>query len=192
MHTRRFAVLILGIWAGISLAMVFVAIHNFRGVDQLLEAPHAQAGRSVQKLGPASTRELLRYQVSELNRFYFEWYGIAQISLALLLALTLLFATRADKIMMVLSGVLLLVVVFEHKFLTPEITYLGRLIDFTAPDVPSAPRIRFWSFHKIYSGMEVFKFALFLAVALKMVVRGDMRRHAPRHHDVLEGPLELR
>jgi hypothetical protein len=114
MHTRRLSMLILGLWLGLTFAMLFVATQNFRGVD--------------------NTRLLLRYQIAELNRFYFDWYGVAQITLAFSLAACLLFATNGNKFVLLLAGAAILVVIVEKSFLYPEITYLGRLLDFAPKD----------------------------------------------------------
>src|SRR5262245_30248577 len=129
MHSRRFTTLVLGLWIGITAAMLFVAINNFRGVDRLLEAPHSEAARMTGKLGSDAARQLLRYQASELNRFFFDWFGLTQIALSVLLAISVLFATNGNKLMLALTGILILLVLFEKFLLVPEITYLGRTID---------------------------------------------------------------
>ncbi|MDX1983949.1 MAG: DUF4149 domain-containing protein [Bryobacteraceae bacterium] len=182
MHTRRFSMAILGVWVGITVAMVFIAIQNFKAVDQLLEAPSGPASKMMVQLGVSSSRMLLRYQVSELNRFYFDVYGTAQIWLALLLAGTLLFATNGNRLTMVLCALTFLVVIFEKFWLTPEITYLGRLVDFVPEMVVSAERSRFWSFRSAYSSAEAVKGLLLLLIALKMLVKTEPRRHRRSRH----------
>lgn len=186
MHTRRLSTLILGIWTGLTLAMMFVAIQNFRGVDRLLEAPSSAAKSPLDSLGHDRARALLRYQISELNRFFFDWYETAEIALAIFLTFNLLFATNGNRVMLLLCGSVLTLVLFQHFWLTPEITYLGRLIDFVSRDVPSAARSRFWSFHTAYSVLEIVKIALLAAIAVKMLVRGDRRRNIIRPSDLVE------
>ncbi|MFN7934387.1 MAG: hypothetical protein U0R19_13740 [Bryobacteraceae bacterium] len=178
MHVRRLSMLIAGLWLGLTLAMLFVATENFRGVDRLLEAPAKEAGALLGKLPAESPRQLLRYLASELNRYFFDWYGIAQIWLAVILLLNLLFATNGNKLVMALAGVLLALVVVERTILFPEITYLGRLMDFTPLDLDSPVRSRFWSFHRYFSGLEVLKIILLLAVSGKMLIRRELRRRA--------------
>ena len=170
--------LIAGLWLGLTLAMLFVATENFRGVDRLLEAPAKEAAALLGKLPEDSPRQLLRYLASELNRYFFDWYGIAQIWLAAILLLNLLFATNGNKLMLALAGILLLLVVVERAMLFPEITYLGRLMDFTPHDLDSPVRSRFWSFHRYFSGLEVVKILLILAISAKMLVRREVRRRA--------------
>ena len=71
MHYRRFACFLLGAWLAAGLFMAMVATQNFRSVDRLLAKPSAAAAQQLHKLGPAG-RSLLRYQVSEQNRWFFE------------------------------------------------------------------------------------------------------------------------
>jgi len=168
--------LIAGIWLGLTLAMLFVATENFRGVDRLLEAPAKEAAAAMQKLPAGMQRQLLRYQASEMNRYLFDWYGIAQIWLAAILLLNLLFATNGNKVALGLGAVLLALVVVERAVLFPEITYLGRLLDFVPRDLDSPVRSRFWSFHKYFTGLEIAKLLLLGSVVVKTLVRREIRR----------------
>lgn len=187
MHTRRFSMLVLGVWIGLSVAMLFVAIHNFSGVDRLLDAPASQAAKTMAPLGHDASRMLLRYQASELNRYYFETFGEVQVALALTLTVTLLFATNGNKPTLVLCGLILCVVLFQRYWLTPEITYLGRLIDFVPVVTPSPERARFWSFHNAFSAVELVKLGLLAIVGGKMLIRTDRigrrRRRSSRPDD---------
>ena len=91
-----------------------------------------------------------------------------------------------------LCGVTFILLLFQRYWLYPEIQYLGRLIDFVPPDVPSAPRARFWTFHGLFSGTEVLKLVLLGAIGLKMLVRSDTRRRPSRSTDSNGEELEIR
>lgn len=186
MHTRRFSLMILGIWVGLSVAMMFVAVENFRSVDRLLEAPVQRAAKLLEPMGHESSRMLMRYHSSELNRHFFEAYGTVQIGLAVILTVSLLFATNGNKPTLGLCLAAVFVVLFEKYWLTPEITYLGRLIDFVPPDAPSAERARFWSFHSTYSTMEVVKSLLITVIAIRMLVKTEHRRSRRSRNDEAE------
>ncbi|MBL8176171.1 MAG: DUF4149 domain-containing protein [Bryobacterales bacterium] len=175
MHVRRLTMLIAGVWLGLTLAMLFVATENFRGVDRLLESSVKEATSAFQKMPPGLPRQLLRYQVSELNRYFFDWYGIAQMWLGVILLLNLLFATNGNKVALGLAGTLLAIVALERLLLFPEVTYLGRLLDF-APAGESPVRSRFWTFHKYFSAAEVVKLLLLLVLCGKMLIRREVRR----------------
>lgn len=176
MHTRRFSMLILGAWVGLTLAMMFVAIENFRGVDRLLESLQGESAKVFAKMGHEQGRMFLRFQVSELNRYFFDYYGIAQLALGFLLALTLLFATNGNKIILGVTLGLIGLVAFQRFLLFPEITYLGRLLDFQTS--ASAIRSRFWSFHQMYSVSEIVKLLIFIGLGAKMLVRTDRPRRS--------------
>ena len=158
MHTRRLATFLLGAWFTGSLLMAFLAVHNFDGVERILEAPAPQAQQMVQTLGGYwQARSLLRYQVSELNRYYFAHWEWAQVLLGLTLAVTLLFATRGNWLAIGVCVFMLLLVLFQHFFILPDMLWIGRALDF-APDSPW--RGHFVRLHVIYSAVEVVKLLL--------------------------------
>jgi hypothetical protein len=176
MHTRRFSVLILGVWAGISLAMFFIATQNFVAVDRILDAPAEAAGKILNHTGPEQGRALLRHQAAELNRYYFDWYGLVQILLAALLAAALLFAVQKNRLMLGIGAGLFLLVCFQKAYLTPEITALGRSFDFAAPGTVFPTRPRFRNFHMAFNVTELVKTGLMLFVGVKLLLR---RENAP-------------
>src|SRR5882762_8209151 len=150
MHFRRFAALLLGAWLAGCVFMDMVSTQNFRSVDHLLAAPPPQIAERMQAMGghdPA--RAFLRYQASELNRAYFDNWERAQIVLGAVLMLGL--------------------VLLMHFYLTPEITRLGRAIDFVSPGTPSPDRTRFWTFHGAYSACELAKLGLGTMLAVLLV-----------------------
>lgn len=157
------------------MAMLFVATQNFRGVDRLLEDPSGKANHLLDRVGPEK-RALLRYQVSELNRFFFEIYGNVQIGLALVLTITVAVATRANRLVLGIAAGLLVISVAARVFLIPEIAALGRLIDFVPTEAPSPERSRFWSFHIAFSVLEIAKFLLIAAAAGWFLIRRENRR----------------
>lgn len=188
MHSVRLVSFVLGAWLSGGLFMAWVATQNFRGVDRLLGQTNPAARLDVRTLddpansGPGATRLLLRYQVSEQNRFYFESWEIAQLVLGTLLFFFLLFGTREDKY--ILAGVLVLLVLtaLGRFLLTPEITALGRSLDFVPPTAETTERSRFWLMHNIYSGGELAKWVILILLAGRLVVgrrghkSGDVRK----------------
>ena len=176
MHFRRLASLLVGAWLAGCALMDLVATENFRSVDRLLSAPSAQAAEHIRAMGghdPA--REFLRYQVSEQNRWYFENWERIQIVLGVLLLLVLLFGSVPDRFALWLTVLMLVAVLAMHFFLTPEITRLGRSIDFTPRGTPSAERTRFWTFHGAYSATELVKLGLGVALAARLLRRKKRR-----------------
>jgi hypothetical protein len=173
MHATRLVCFALGIWLAGGLFMAWVATQNFRSVDRLLDQPNPAARldfKALDEAGPGTARLLLRYQVSEQNRFYFESWEEAQIVLGSLLFFFVLFGTREDKA--VLGGVLLLILLVSAQrfFLTPEIIDRGRELDFLAPSANPPERAHFWLFHNVYSGVELAKWAITTLIAGRLVV----------------------
>ena len=176
MHFRRLASLLVGAWLMGCLFMDLVATQNFRSVDRLLSAPSAQASAPIRAMGghdPA--RAFLRYQVAEQNRWYFENWERMQIALGLVLLLVQLFGSVPDRVALVLTLIMLATVLVMHFFLTPEITRLGRSIDFTPQGTPSSERALFWNFHGAYSGTELAKVGLGIALAARLLRRKKRR-----------------
>jgi len=172
MHFRRFAALLLGAWLAGCVFMDMVATQNFRSVDRLLAAPPPQIAERVQAMGGHDlARAFLRYQASELNRSYFDNWERAQIVLGAVLFLVLLFRSPPNRLMLLLTLLMLGLVLVMHFYLTPEITRLGRTIDFVSPGTPSPDRTRFWTFHGAYSACELVKFGLGTVLAVLLARR---------------------
>jgi hypothetical protein len=185
MHFRRFAAFLLGAWLAGCLFMDMVATQNFRSVDRLLAAASPQLAERVQIMGGHdAVRMLLRHQVAEQNRWYFETWEQVQIALGVALFLVLLFGAAADRWMLFFTLLMLSLVLIEHFFLTPEITSLGRTIDFVPPGTSSLSRARFWLFHGSYSASELIKLGTGIVLAVLLV----RRRRSPRAVSV-SGPI---
>jgi predicted PurR-regulated permease PerM len=172
MHFHRLAALLAGAWLAGCLFMDMVATENFRSVDRLLAAPSPQLAERIQSMGGHdAARMLLRHQVAEQNRWYFETWEQIQIALGVALFLVLQFAAGRDRWKLGITLAMLAIVLIMHFFLTPEITRLGRAIDFVAPRATSAERTRFWTLHGTYSGSELLKLGLGLLLAVLLVRR---------------------
>src|SRR6266852_6826658 len=129
MHFRRFAALLLGARLAGCVFMDMVATQNFRSVDRLLAAPPPQIAERIQAMGGRDlARAVLRYQASELNRSYFDNWERAHIVLGALLFLVLLFGSPPNRLMLLLTLLMLGLVLVMHSYLTPDITRLARTV----------------------------------------------------------------
>jgi hypothetical protein len=166
--------------------MAWVAAESLGSVDRLLARPHPAATAEFKALGRADARLLLRYQVSEQNRRYFETWEVAQIIIGALFFFFVLFATRENRFALFLILSMVAGVVVQRSMLTPAMTSLGRMIDFVPPDTPSGDRNQFWVLHSWYWGVEVGKLVLGLALAARLIAHrrgrspGRRRPHPPR------------
>jgi len=188
MHFHRFAAFLLGAWLAGCLFMDMVATQNFRSVERLLAAPSPQLAERVQAMGGRdAARMLLRHQVAEQNRWYFETWEQMQIALGAALLFVLLFGVVRDRWLVFFTVLMLLIALIAHFFLTPEITRLGRTIDFVPPGASSPDRARFWMFHGAYSGSELIKLGAGIVLAVLLVRRRQSRQAVPPGEGVVAG-----
>src|SRR6202167_4607417 len=163
LHRYRIAAFLTGCLILGSLFMIFVATQNFGTVDRVLAAPPHEATQMFQTLGPENTRLLLRYLAGEENRLYFTSWELAQIALGALLTAVLLLAIKS-RLLAGLAGAMLILVLFQHFRVTPEMIALGRLVDFGGGSA-SAAYSQFWRLHGLYGVLEVVKLVLLAVVA---------------------------
>jgi len=178
MHIRRILCWLLGGWIGASLFMFVVATQNFRSVDRLLASPAGLVAIEQSGLNRDPARMLLRYQVSEQNRWYFETWEQTQFALAGALLLAAMADLRGYRVGLLAGAVLVAILAAERWYLTPEIVRLGRALDFSPAAQASAERTQFWRLHGAYSTLEVAKVLLLLGMSVGLVRRGREERSA--------------
>jgi hypothetical protein len=166
-------------WLAGGFFMAAVATQSFRSVDRILAQPNPLAAVEMKGLAPGVPRMLLRYQASEFNRHLFEAWEIVQIIGGGFLFFFLLFGTSEDKITLALVLVVLAAALFERLLLTPEITALGRTLDFATSEQAAPGRSRFWVLHSAYAAIEVMKWIVLGFVGMRLMSRhrrsGDIR-----------------
>ncbi len=161
MHPYRVAAFLAGCLILGSLFMIFVATQNFGTVDRVLAAPPQEATQMFQTLGSENARLLLRYLAGEENRLFFISWEWAQIALAALLTAVLLLAIKS-RLLAGMTGAMLIVALFQHFQVTPQMITLGRMIDFGGGGVAYT---QFWRLHGLYGVLEVVKLLLLIVVA---------------------------
>ena len=149
--------------------MAWVDAQSLSSVDRLLDRPHPVATLQFKALGRADALLLLRYQVSEQNRWYFETWETAQIVMGALFLFFVLFATKENKVALLLILTMIASVLVQRVLLTPAMISLGRMIDFLPPDAPSRVHTEFWVLHSSYWGVELVKWVLGLALAARLI-----------------------
>jgi hypothetical protein len=162
----RWAMFVLGMWIAGSLLIFVVATQNFRTVDRLLAgSPNATFTSQLATIGQSATRDLLRYLSSELNRLYFQLWNVAQIVLGLA-ALWLVWSQPALAKARWGVVVMLAVVVLMTVWLQPQITSIGRSLDFVPRDPPPPAFGRFWALHGAYTALELGKLLVGIVVTV--------------------------
>jgi len=152
-----------------------VATQNFRSVDRLLAKPAPPAAEQLEKLGPAAARVLLRHQVSEQNRWYFETWGLAETLMAAAVLVILLFGSTEKNFTLLICLLMLLIAILQRFALTPQIVFLGRIVDWVPVDQPSPERSRFWMLHRAFVGLELLNWLLGFFLTAKLLFRSRRR-----------------
>jgi hypothetical protein len=169
MHLRGFALFLLGAWIAGSLFMTMVATQNFRSVDRLLDGISPKAALILKPVPRDQVRQLLRYQVSEQNRWYFGTWDVVQVFLGLGLFLFLLLASHERPFVLGLALGMVLIAFGQAVFVTPEVTSIGRTLDFVDGNTPE--RAKFWVMHGAYSGLEVLKWLTGVILGVRLLIR---------------------
>jgi hypothetical protein len=150
---RFWAVFCVAVWMTGTAAMAVVATQNFWTIDRLLTVPpNSTFAADIEKLGRDSTRALLYYYSSELNRLYFQYWNLAQLAigvLALWLVVKVPYASQPKWGIVAM----LAIVLFLTVLVTPPILSVGRSLDFV-PRVPPPEGLR--TFGLLHSAYAVF------------------------------------
>lgn len=159
------SILVLGTWLGASFLLLWVVGSSFPGVERAVVENKELAARAGFKPGETAKKKTSVAWVitGELNRQNFSSWNMGQLLLA---GAALLCASRAGSrgALLGICGATALVLVLTF-WLAPEITTLGRSLDFLPRDPPPAELERFNSLHGIYTFLELGKvFLLMLAV----------------------------
>jgi hypothetical protein len=170
MHYSRVSAFLLGGLLIGSLFMGFVATGNFQTVTEILKSPPPQAAKMIQQLGAENARLLLRYQAGEENRLFFESWETAQLVLGLFLAI-LLFLWEKRRLLAGLAGAMVILTIFQHFKITPELIWQGRSIDSAAVTADPTARQQFFKLHAVYGVMEVVKLLLMVAIGIGLFPR---------------------
>lgn len=157
MHTRRLASFLLGGWIAGSFFVIFIAIQNFQGIDQLLETRLEPLAKLLDKVGRDNARALLRHQAAQLNDHLFQRWEQIQIVLGMVLIGCLIFATHRRMMPILLASLMLAMVVFLEIAISPEIAWLGRGIEFLAPAAAADQGRRLHAMQQIYGATEAAK-----------------------------------
>jgi hypothetical protein len=158
--TARVLLVLIGIWIGFLAASWAIAPATFKTADRVL----ADA-RLAQRLAPvpeAGRRDALRHLAAELNRWMFEWWGVAQLVLGVLVAVL---AWRLGGASRWLALAALAIVAGQAFVLVPMIRDLGRTADFMPRPLPPEIAGRFGALHGAYAAVDLAKAAVVALLA---------------------------
>jgi hypothetical protein len=150
-----------------------VATENFYTIDRLLEArPNATFAADIDKIGRDTTRELLRYLSSELNRLYFQLWNVAQLAVGILVLWLVVKLPGGPKAKWWIVG-MLAIVLFLTAVITPFILSVGRSIDFVPRDPPPDGLRTFGLLHATYTVFDGIMLILGVMATMSLVKMKD-------------------
>jgi hypothetical protein len=155
--------------------MQWVARESLLGVERVLAQPDPAATLRIKVLGRDQARLLLRYEVSEQNRYNLELWEIVQLVLAAIFFFFLLFGTTEGKFSLTLALLLVVLVVAQRFVLSPEMKAMGRLLDFGSPSALFGERAKYGVMHYAYLVVEASKWALQAVLGIILITRGRLR-----------------
>lgn len=161
---RELAIVLIAVWMAGGIFTMLVATQNFHTIDRLLETkPNPAFSDLVESIGETKVRKLLRYLSSELNRLYFQVWGICQ----LVLGLVLVWLVHESQFRRIRYGVLaiLTVTVVLALAITPSILSIGRALDFVPRDPVPHELKTFGILHGLYASLEFIKLLMTGVVA---------------------------
>lgn len=154
---------LLGGWCGGTLFMWQTAIQNFAVAEAIAASDNEALRSALGEVADEGLRGALRFQASEVNRLFFEGWGWVQIPLAGA-CVVLAWIGRRGFAVPVLSACMLLIAVALAAYVVPETVRLGRMIDFASQGELPEVRSAFWTLHHTYTGLDMLKLGLGLAV----------------------------
>ena len=171
MRSRGFTCLLLGIWLGCGMGIYVAGVDLRQSVERTFRDANPGAALRIEKLGDKDSRLLLRFQTEQEYRYLTEVWTNVQFGLALLFFFYLLFGTGENKFILAAVLGLIVLVALERFFVIPEITGLGKLLDFVPDSDPSPSRGRYHVMQNTYLGMEMAKWATQAALGLYFSAR---------------------
>ena len=187
MHYRRIACWLLGAWFVGSLAISRITSLNYAAPDRVLESSMEEIHRIAIGRGRPVARSLMRYMAADLNRAYLADWEWAELAIGAVVILVL-FVDRQKRALIVLAASAMILVTFQHFWLTPEIDYLEQVRSFPPPGPPPAD-FRFDRMQMLYTAVEIAKLLLVFGLTA-MLVKMQGQRQRTRVRRVVEANLD--
>ena len=132
--------MLLGMWLAGSLLMTWITLDSFDAAPRLLATHSPEFASRMKSLGRDETRMLLEYPVRQQVGWWLEKWGSFEIALGAFFFIYLLLGTREGKITLAVSLAPLAVAIFQRSLMTPQLLFLGGMLDFVPPNMLVAER----------------------------------------------------
>ena len=166
---RRLAIFMMAVWLTGTIWMAVVATQNFYTIDRLFAVqPNPAFTTAVEKLGEPDARFFLRYLSSELNRLFFQAWGIIQIAVGIFALWLVVKLPNAVKPKWLIVSMLAITLLF-FALITPQIVSVGRALDFVPRDPPPPSMRTFGLLHATYTVLDGVLLILGIGATISLV-----------------------
>jgi hypothetical protein len=175
---RRLAIFSMAVWLTGIVFMALVAAENFWTLDRLFAAkPNPAFADTLDKLGSDTAHNLVHYYSSELNRLYFQVWGLVEIGVGIFVLWCIVALPKAARAKWMVVSMLAITLLFAG-LITPQIVSVGRALDFVPRD-PAPPELRtFGLLHAAYTVLDGVKLILGILVRLALIRVREVRLDA--------------
>jgi hypothetical protein len=149
--------------------MTYVGTQNLLIVDKIMETPPGPVAKDMEDLGADITKQLLRFEASETNRFLFATWEVLQMGIAAAFLSATLFTSHRSKFLIIVSTIMVGIVMFQAFYVSPAMASLGRAYDFLPNTAASPERDNYQSFYVIHNMLEGLKLLLGFTLAARLL-----------------------
>lgn len=149
--------------------MGYVSSQSYVTVERILNSPPGPVAKDLEDLGSDITRQLLRYEASELNRFLAQVWAVVQLGLGAALFASALLTSHRSKFILGLTAAMFLMVVYQMAAIQPSLNALGRSFDFLPPGAAQRERDSYQTQHIWYLVLEVLKIILGVILSARLL-----------------------
>ena len=167
------------------LLMIGLNLENVRFPGAVLSSPLPPVSKLIEKNGADQISLLLRHFAAEQTRHYTALWELAEIGLALALGGCLFLATQRRIFPLVLCGLMLITVVFQHFAVTPELAFRGREADFPPGSAALGPLARVWALQQVSFSVEAVKLIAGAILASYLFVYRARSRRTSKDSDAI-------
>ena len=184
MHTRRIAAFLLGAWLFGTVLMAVVARESFAAIEGVLARPATQTGGMIRVLGADNARLLLHYYAAWERQILLNYWEWTEIVVGIALA-AILFATKhTNRIVASGAAVMLLLVLFLHFVIAPEVGFIERNLAAQPASERSAGMLG-----GVYAALEAVKFLIGAVLAVYLFTfKNGSRYRVRRDLDSIDYP----
>lgn len=192
MHFRRIACWLLGAWFLGSVAVSHITSGNLAAADRMLESTIPEIRSIAISRSRPIARGLLRAMAVELNRDYYTQWERLQLLLGVAVTAVLLADSRKRGLIILVVSAMVLVA-FQHFWVTPEILFFEQARTFPSQNSPPAPESSAGRMHMLYNAVEIAKLVLILLLTAILVKMQGKEHRSKRRRTAQPGernPME--